>query len=249
MKGVGKVFMRSRGRTLVKRAVPAVLAATFGVSLLLAPRAARADGVELFGGGQLDFSNYVFIGATVALSKQGIGNGFAIRGSGDFGGYQYNSSDLGVVKATFSGGELDAVYQYTGKNLWNDVFAGQSFENTILTPDDPSNTSRGPQYEIRVGLDGGAVSGPYRTDWLGYYGTRIHDYAGRLSLTHSLSPAWRLGVEGYVEGDPEYHLSQVGPYAGIQLGPKSELDLSTGWSWESGFNSRAYVRASFSQRI
>lgn len=250
MKGVGKVFMLRRGRAFVKRAAPAILAAALGATLSFVPQAARAtDTVELFGGGQGDYSNYVFVGATVALSKQGIGNGFAVRASGDVGGYNYDSSDLGVVRANFAGYNLDAVYQFTGKNYWNDVWAGEAFSNTTLTPEDPTNVLRGPQYEIQVGLDGGAVGGPYRTDWLGYYGTRLHDYAGRLSLTHALSPEWRLGVEGYVEGNPYYHLSQVGPYAGIQFNPKGELDLSTGWSWESGFNSRAYVRASFSQRL
>lgn len=81
--------------------------------------AARADDsrVAVFAGGQFDFSNYVFGGVTVALPGSTIGNGVAVRGLVDVGGYDYLSGDLGTVKANFGGGEIDGVYQITHGNF------------------------------------------------------------------------------------------------------------------------------------
>ena len=93
----------------------AISAAAIGLFLLTGPIAARADNVEVFAGAQADFANYVFAGASVALPGQSIGNGVAFRGYFDTGGYDYMRHDLGVVRANFSGEELDAVYGVTLK--------------------------------------------------------------------------------------------------------------------------------------
>lgn len=217
---------------------------------LAAPIAARADStVELFGGGQGDYSNFLYLGATAALPGAAIGRGFAVRGIVNTGGYNYPSDVLGPVKAHFTGGELDALYQISSPTLWTDFGAGVSYANTTLTPFDPTNRRAGSQAELRLDLDGGSSTGPWRTDWFGYYGTRLYDYAARLGLTHAISPNARLGAEAYTEGDPTYHLNQVGPYVGIALSPQSELQVSGGFSWESGFDPRNYVRASFYQKL
>jgi hypothetical protein len=205
------------------------------------------DHVSVFAGGQLDYSNYVFMGATVAMPGATIGNGFALRGLVDTGGYNYNTTTLGLVKANFGGGELDGVYQLTHGGFWSNFGVGVNDTYTGLTPDDLANRRRGDQVEFRLSLDGGNVSGPWRVDWDGYYGTRLSDYAARLGLTHSLSSQWRLGGEFYAEGDPTYNLYAVGPYFGVSIGPRSEITFSGGESWESGFNSRPYVRALIEQ--
>ncbi|MBV8373719.1 MAG: cellulose biosynthesis protein BcsS [Candidatus Eremiobacteraeota bacterium] len=232
------------------RAKNLCLAVAIGALAAVSPAAACADDhVALFAGAQGDYSNYVYLGATVAVPGATIGNGLAFRGIVDTGGYNYIDDPLGLVKANFSGAELDAMYQFSTKSFWSDFGAGANYTYTGLTPNDPTNRRAGHQVEFRLSLDGGAVGGPWRADWTGYYGTRLYDYAGRLGFTHAVSPNWRLGVEGYAEGDPTYHLNQIGPYAGVQFSPKSELQFSGGWSWESGFNPRNYVRASFYQRF
>lgn len=218
------------------------LAATIGLFTLSLRPALADDRVGVFAGGQADFSNYVFIGATLALSPS-IGNGVAVRGILDTGGYNYVSDTLGTVKANFGGGELDALYQFTHQNFWSDVGVGINDTYTGLAPYDPTNRRRGEQAEVRVSLDGGNVSGPWRADWNGFYGTRLDDYEGRIGLTHAFSPQFRLGAEFYAEGDPTYNLYQVGPVAAIKITDKSELQFSAGPSWESGFASRAYFKA------
>ncbi|MGB8907901.1 MAG: cellulose biosynthesis protein BcsS [Candidatus Cybelea sp.] len=225
--------------------------------LMLASLPARVladdNNVELFAGAQLDFANYVFIGATISLprppSSNGSNNGFAVRGELDAGGYNYLSSDLGTVKANFGGGELDGVYQVEHKNLFADFSLGVNDTYTNLVPNDPTNKLRGNQTELRVGTDGSSLSGPYRLDWYGYYGPKLEDYAAFIGGTHSLSPIWRLGLEGYSEGNPSYSLYQVGPYAGFAFDKTSEIDFSVGEAWQSGFSPRIYSRAIYLRRI
>ncbi|MBV9232959.1 MAG: cellulose biosynthesis protein BcsS [Candidatus Eremiobacteraeota bacterium] len=218
------------------------IAATIGLFFVSLCPARADDHVGVFAGGQTDFSNFVFIGATASLGPS-LGNGVAVRGILDTGGYDYINSKLGAVKANFGGGELDLLYQFTHNNFWSDVGVGGNDTYTHLSPDDTANRRRGQQAEVRLSLDGGNISGPWRVDWNGFYGVRLDDYSGRLALTHALSSQWRLGAEFYAEGDPTYSLYQVGPSAGVRIGNKSEIQFSTGASWESGFTPRAYFKA------
>lgn len=215
------------------------------------PASAIADSnnVQLFAGGQFDFANYAYIGATVSLPKSPNGNGLAVRGLVDTGGYDYISSTLGTVRGNFGGGEIDGVYQVTQKNFWSNFAVGVNDTYTNLEPYDTSNALRGEQVELRLSLDGGHVAGPWRADWYGYYGPRLGDYAALLGGTHSVSPIWRVGAQVYAEGNPSYRLYQVGPYAGVSFAKDSELQLSAGEAWESGYTPRAYVKALISQRI
>ncbi|MBV8198022.1 MAG: cellulose biosynthesis protein BcsS [Candidatus Eremiobacteraeota bacterium] len=225
------------------RVTAAAAAATVGLFLASVGPALADDHVAVFAGGQADFSNYVFFGATAALPGATIGNGLAVRGLVDTGGYDYMNATLGTVKASFGGGELDLLYQFSQKNFWGDFGVGGNDTYTALVPDDLSNRRRGQQAEVRLSIDGGGMSGPWRTDVTGYYGVRLNDYAGRIGLTHALSSQWRLGAEFYAEGDPTYNLRQVGPYAAVKIGPTEELSFSTGASWETGPTPRAYLRA------
>ncbi|HEY2475433.1 MAG TPA: cellulose biosynthesis protein BcsS [Candidatus Cybelea sp.] len=207
------------------------------------------DRVEVFMGGQTAFSNYFFMGATVALPGSNIGDGFAVRSYLAAGGYDYNGGTLGTVRANFVGAELDGVYQLTRKNLWSDFALGVNDTYTALNPYDPNNILRGQQVELRVTLDGGTVSGPWRADWFGYYGTRVQDYQSYADVTHAVAPKWRLGVLGYLEGNPTYTLRQLGALGGLSFSERSELQLAAGEGWETSFAPRAFVRASFYERF
>lgn len=227
-----------------------LLAVAVGFFTLSGTDAALADSnVQVFGGGQFDFSNFVYFGATVPLSPPSADSGFAVRGLVDTGGYNYINEPLGTIKANFGGGELDAVYQFKATNSWNDFALGVNDTYTGLTPFDPSNRLAGEQAELRMSIDGGHISGPWRMDWFGYYGPRLGDYEALLGGTHSLSSIWRLGLQAYTEGNPSYNLYQVGPYAGFSYAKDAELQFSAGEAWESGFTPRAYVKALFNARI
>ncbi|HVN68908.1 MAG TPA: cellulose biosynthesis protein BcsS [Candidatus Binatia bacterium] len=237
--------MFSALRAVRRCGLVAVAVAAF---LASAARAAHAGDVELFAGGQVDFSNDVYLGATLPFGPNDR-SGFGVRGYFDTGGYDYIGGGIGTVKATFTGEELDAIYRVMHAKFWSDFGVGFNNTNTSLTPNDPSNPLRGAQTELRLSADGGAISGPWRADWYGYYGTRIQDYAANLGVTHSIAPAWRLGLDGYSEGNPTYNLYEVGPYAGVSFAKDSELQFSVGEAWQSGFTPRAYFRAMVYTRL
>lgn len=228
----------------------ALFTGAIALLVLAVPVAASADDtVQVFAGAQFDFSNYVFAGATVALPGQSVDNGFSLRGFVDSGGYNYMRSRLGVVNATFSGGEFDAVYALTRSHFWNELGVGANYTYTGLAPYDVKNDLRGAQTELHASLDGGAAGGPWRADWNGYYGTRLEDYAAMVGVTHAITSKWRLGIEGAGTGNPNYHLRQAGPYAGVSFDRRSELQFSAGEAWETGFTPRAYVGAIFFRRF
>lgn len=239
--------MPLKSRTSLFAAVAAAGLFAFGG---LRPASAADDNAAVFAGGQLDFSNYVFAGVTLALPGSTISNGVAVRVLGDVGGYSYVNSHLGTVNANFGGGEFDGIYAFTHKDVWADFGAGVNYTSTNLTPNDPGNKLDGDQTELRLLTDGGTSGSQWRVDWDGYYGTRLQDYQAFVGLTHSLSQYVHLGVEGYGEGNPSYSLEQVGPLAIFGTGPRGELRLSSGVAWESGFASpRVFLKALYYQRL
>ena len=103
------------------------------------PIAVRADNVEAFAGGQADFANGRFRRRECGWPGSSIVNGLAFRGYFDTGGYDYVRHDLGVIRANFSGEELDAVYGITLKHIWNDLGVGVNATYTGLSPDYSKN--------------------------------------------------------------------------------------------------------------
>ena len=211
-------------------------------AMLAAPQSAVAeDHFQISGGGQIDFADFGFLGLTAALPGSALGRGFAVRGSGFTGNYSY-SSGTHVVNGDFTGGEADAVYEFSGTHYWLDAIAGARYVDTSLSPFDPGNRRHGRQGEAAFGADGGYVTGPWRVDYYGEYGTRLDDYLGRVSLTHRITGRIRAGAEFSAEGDPTYDLQRVGPYLGVALDSRSEIQVSAGASHETGQGEGGYLR-------
>jgi hypothetical protein len=213
------------------------------LGLGLSPALAWAqDPLVVFAGGTYDSASYGNIGAQVGLSGPSATQGFAVRASGFLGQYGYNESGGTRVRAHFAGGELDGVYQFTGGWGYADLFAGARYSDTRLNPLDTGNRRRGGETEAVLGSDGARAFGPWRADWYGAYGAGLDDYQTRISLTHRVNDTWRLGGEAAFEGDPTYSLQRFGPYVGLRLGARSELQASAGVSHQSGLGEHAYVR-------
>ncbi len=242
---------RASGRVGVALTALACVVAAAPAMAQVAPAGAldagRSDDVEpgqnflLSAGGQIDFSRSGYVGATVPLPGGVIGRGLALRGSGFGGDYTYDSASR-KIDGSFWGGQLEGVYQLTRPGAWLDLTAGVRYVDTSLTPFDRGNRRHGSQAEPEFSTDGGLVSGPWRTDLYGSYGTRLEDYAVRASLTHNLAPRLRGGAEVSFEGDPTYNLQRVGPYVGYYLDRRSELQLSAGVSHQSGEGEGGFLR-------
>jgi len=195
-------------------------------------------------GGQIDTANAAYVGVQAALPGSVIGRGFALAASGFGGNYSYLSGSLGIIRGTFAGAELDALYELSSQRSWNSIGAGVRDVNTQLTPFDTTNRRRGDVIEFAATAYGGAIRGPYRGDYFASYGTRLQDYTARGDVTHALGSSLRLGLALSFEGDPTYALHEIGPFAGIALGRRSELQISTGASQQTGRGTSGYLRAS-----
>lgn len=236
----------------VRRVAVAALssAALAAIASLAAPGAAWSQQhVVVFAGGEVDNASFGYVGGTFALPGAEIGHGFAVRVSGFGGGYGYTGGPLiQHINGVFGGTEVDGVYQFSQGGLWINGVVGGRYVDTRLSPGDPTNRRNGEQWEVALGLDGGYVSGPWRTDWYGSYGTRLDDYQARLSLTHALGGgAWRAGVEGAVDGDPAYNAERVGPYVGYVFAKNAEVQFSAGFSDSSFRGAGGYARVGFNE--
>jgi hypothetical protein len=238
---------RGKRRSAVGRV--AMMFGLMALGSLAAPVASWAqdqESVVVSGGGELDVASFGYLSATAALPGSQIGTGLAIRGSGFGGDYSYRGGPLhSRIDAQFGGGEVDAVYQITSGGLWINGVVGGRYVDTHFSPNDLGNRRRGSQGEVALGVDGGDVAGPWRTDWYGSYGTRLNDYEARLSLTHAIGGHMRLGAEADVEGDPTYNQERIGPYLGVGLGKNAEVQLSAGFSEGSARPAGGYLRMGF----
>jgi hypothetical protein len=223
------------------------LLAVVVTAMLAAPNPVRAqERVIISGGGDLDNSSDGYVGATVALPDSQIGQGLAVRGSVFGGTYDYRGGASNQrINARFGGGELDLIYQLTRGGFWLNGGIGGRYVDTTLSPRDPSNRRSGSQGEVALVVDGGYVSGPWRTDWYASYGTRLEDIQGRLSLTHALAGPWRGGLEAEAEGDPTYGEQRVGPIAAFAFSKSSEVQVSGGFSDGTVRGLGGYMRVGF----
>ncbi len=205
------------------------------------PTVSRADPhPQIFVGAQAGFSQFAYVGGSVPLVS-----GFGIRASGFTGQYNYDGGPSGQVHARFSGAQIEALYQYAKGATWLNIGVGVSDIDTDLSPFDPSNRRHGNQAEALVSLDGGHVSGPWRLDGYGSYGTRLEDFSVRGSLTHAIDGIWRAGLEGAVEGDPTYNEERLGPTAGVQINPSTDLLAAVGVDYQAGRGTGGFVRLAF----
>ncbi len=206
--------------------------------------------VAISAGGETDYTNAFFVGSTWALPGAALGKGPALRASVFAGGYSYDTGlPATQINATFVGEEFDATYQFSHANLYANASVGVRDVNTTLSPGDPNNRRAGVVVEPAAILDGVKIAGPWRADWFASYGTRLQDYEGRLGFTHALSGTTRAGVETSFDGDPTYDVFRVGPYAGVNLDPRTELQISAGYAHQSARNGSAYLRVGFYHRF
>ena len=224
---------------------PALAGLVVGVVALGSAWHARADDhVVIYGGGQYDAASYGSAGFAAALPGSSIGHGFAIQASGAGGSYSYDSNTT-RHRATFGGGELAGLYEYSQGGFWINGGVAVRYDSTSISPTDPSNRRQGAQWQAALIVEGGEVVGPWRTDWYGAYGTRLQDYQVRASLSHVVSGPVRLGAEVGAEGDPTYNLQRIGPYGAVSVGRNAEVQISAGLSERSYRDPGAYLRVGF----
>lgn len=214
--------------------------------LAVAGQASAQSNVTVFAGGKLDVADSAYAGAAVGLPGSSENHGLALRGAVFAGSYDYDAVGT-PVEADFTGGQVELAWRFSSGDTWGSVGVGYRYTDTDLSPADPGNRRDGGQGQAVVSVDGGHVSGAWRVDWYGSYGTRLDDYDVQASVTHAVgtSSRMRLGLEVGAEGDSNYSAYRVGPVLGVKLDDRSEIQIAAGYSDGDERDSQGYVRIGF----
>lgn len=202
------------------------------------------DGVA-FAGGSVSRDSSAYAGAIIALPGSSLGDGLAVKAAASGGVYDYQSG-AGRIDATYYGGVLGLVQQWSGRWGWANLSGGVRLTQTDLSPSDPANEREGRRFDAALGADGALVEGAWRLGWYAEGGVRDESYLARLQLTRSvIANRLRLGLEGMVSGDPQYRAENVGVALSAPLGGDFELQLSGGAQFQRGQDEHGYLSVGF----
>lgn len=218
-----------------------VVAAVAGAMLA---SAAHAEGVTFAGvTAAADPSAYAGVLAPIPGGK--LGSGLAVRLSVNGGGYSYDAGRQ-KIKARYGGGDLSAMYQFSGSWGYANVSVGPRYGYTHLRPNDPGSSRRGSSLDAIASSDGALVAEKWRMEWYGLYGTGVKDYQAKLFISRAAAPGLRLGLEGGVQGDPSYSRVYGGAGAAVRLAG-SDFRVTAGASDQKGRGTRGYLTIAFSR--
>ena len=220
-----------------------VFAALTALAAAAAPAAAQDRGA-VFAGGSFDEDDSGYVGAQLALPGSRPGAGWGVRGSLTGGVYSYDRDNLGI-DGRFVGGAIGPVYQWSGAWGYADLGLQARYVDTHLDPYDRQNPRRGGVADAVVSIDGARRWGPWRATGYGEYGSGVQDYFVRANVTHDVIPRLRVGLETILQGDPTYDRQRAGPLVAGLVTPRDELQLSGGWSQQTGRSDHAYVALAY----
>jgi len=205
---------------------------------------AHAD--EMFLGGAQYGANasYSFIGSVIPLPGSTLGSGFAARLWGDYLTYNYRSGAT-KIDASGWGGELAAVYQFSGPWGWSDLSAGARYRDTHLSPVDPNNRARGARVYPTIQVDGGYnLDADWQFRGIANYTPTVTGYFVQPSIDRAVSRSIRAGVDVTFQGDSSYRQVYAGANLTVILDDRRSFGLRAG-TMMSGGGSGIYAGISF----
>ncbi len=215
--------------------------------LLLSLPVAAAERLFLAGAQGDGASSYTYAGLIAPIGNSQLGNGFVQRYWFDHTTYRYQSAAK-TIHAQGWGAEAIAGYQQSGNETWWGVYSGIRYQDTRLSPDDASSTSRGEKWRLKLQAEGQTALNQtwYINGNLSYIpGQR--GYWGRIRLLSHTSWGIDIGPEFVMQGDPEYSARQLGlVLAHIQPAKDTELTLKIGLKHNTDDGSRKFVGLEFS---
>ena len=207
------------------------------VPLLVIPGQAQADSIWLTGAEAARSSQYLYLGTVLPLGQHKLGQGWVQRYWVDAIRYEYESGSQ-TIRARGAGLEAAIGYQFPRPDGWFSIYGGARWNNTNLSPDDPSNDSRGTHLRPKLQIEGdSALAGVWRINGVASYIFDQKAYWGRLRLAHKPGDiAW--GMEAVRQGDPSYNASQIGVFTdGWRAGETLRMGFKAGVRRSEGENS------------
>lgn len=158
-------------------------------------------------------------------------SGFRLRVEGSYSHYNYNNSSIPgrTVDADvgYGGGWLG--YQFYKGNLSYTAWIGTDYQYTKLTPNDPSNVTRGSAFGFSTEAEVENVGdGPLYFDIDGQYSTGFRTYWSRARIGYRFHDAnWVIGPEGTFLGDEGFDNQRVGGFFEFPLHLLRTMSLDT----------------------
>jgi Cellulose biosynthesis protein BcsS len=177
---------------------------------------------------------------TYGLNGDLDSSGFRLRGDTAYGNYNYLNSDVpgGKVNADVWYGGIWLGYQLFSGNLAYTGWIGSDYQDTDLTPHDPSNVTRGSAFGFSTEAEIENVGeGPLYFDLDGQYSTGFRTYWSRARVGYRFDHAsWVIGPEGTFLGDEGFDNQRVGAFVDfpLRLSPTMLLDMSLAGGYSFG---------------
>lgn len=203
---------------------------------------------SVFTGGEFDQDDAGYLGVQVEATRLGGGPTLLVRGVATGGVYAYMRNDR-LIDGRFVGGQIGPQLQWADGSGYLDVGVAARFVDTRLQPRDPFNRRRGGVGDALFNVDGDRRFGRWEVTGYAEFGTGIEDYLTRASLTHDVSPRWRVGPEVILQGDPTYDRQRGGLLAAVRFSSSSELRLSVGGGRQSGRGADTYGTVAFTHNF
>ena len=230
--------------------VTAVLAASIGLSASAFAADLGPEGYEETepptawefdtGGDFVQDSTFFTSGVTISLNGDSNKSGYRLKVEGGIGDYQYDTDVVptGKVDADVWAGGAWIGYQFVMPIHTFSIYIGGDYQNTDLTPNDPTNETRGSKFGFSTEAefenigDGPiyyGIDGIYSTGWNTYWtrarvGYRFHD------------GEWIIGPEATFLGDMTFDNQRLGGFVDfpLRLARTLRLDVSLGAGYSFG---------------
>lgn len=184
-----------------------------------------------------------YAGVTHSLPGGTLGNGLAIRVAGSAGTFSYLEGAT-EFDGRYAGAELALVSQHSGSWGWANISAGPRVNNLSLSPEDPDNDLIGTSFDLGLGTDGSLnLDSNWRAGWRLSGGIFKKTYQTRVSLSRLVqkNKNVRVGLDGGLQGDPQYSSKSAGAFVSSSLGSSIDGQLSVGLSDQEGRGAAPYI--------
>ena len=202
-----------------------------------APLSAPAPWLNLFSGFSVAPDAYFgYAGGVVALNRNLYTDGWLVRLSGGAGHYEYNIVPGVKNGVDFQVGDFMLGYQqYVGATRFT-LYAGTNVESHDNNKD-PAAVVRGTEWGFKVQ---GEVFHQFNEQWygllIGNYSTVFKSYFAMGKVGYKITPTIAIGPELISLGNERFDQIHLGPFISFDIGPRVQLILSGGYSWDNRAN-------------
>jgi hypothetical protein len=205
------VIYRSHDFLRAVLACAAVLTAASGACAADEPQAYEVDA----GFDAAPQSLYWYKGAVVALNRDMAKSGFLVRLFGSVAVYEYAATEEVSIDGTLWQFDILPGYQVVRGAETFGASIGLDYQNSQLSPNDPTNPVRGTAFGFKVAAnyDFQDDKRPFEASLAGEYSTAFESYYAELRVGARLTDKLSLGPAAEIDGTTGYNSQRLGAYA------------------------------------